>query len=185
MAASSGKYYSDVRQGNCYIGTTVAAGTAYPITTDTAMTFGLWNVSTNKNAVLLSLNMGYTSGTIALGQVGLTIVHGGWALGTPISAFTDGTFGTTIRNALFGAGGNPISRFTPTAATIVAGAAAYWTGMSWATVAATPTDPQGVVFSHDFDGRVILSPGQAAFLVGSVAQTGVFSASLMWQEVPV
>lgn len=181
MAASSGKYYSDVKQGNVFHGTNVAAGTAFPISTATAMTFGVWNVSLVKNVVLLSLNTSFTSGTLALGEIGLTIVSAGQALGTPISAFTDGTFGTTIRNALFGSAGGPVARFTPTAATIVAGAAAYWTGVGF--ISASTVAP--IACNHDFDGRVILGPGQAAFLVGSVAQTALFTSTITWAEVPV
>src|SRR4051812_34344051 len=117
MAVSSGKYYSDTKQGNCFSGTNVAAGTAFPLSTATAMTFGVWNVSNTKNVVLQTFNSSFTSGTLALGEIGLTIVSAGSGLGTPISAFTDGTFGTTIRNNLFGSGGGPLARFTPTAAT--------------------------------------------------------------------
>lgn len=180
MAASSGKYYSDVKQGNVYIGSTLAAGTTYPLATGTAMTFGLWNTTSGKNAVLLGLNMGFTSGTIALGQIGLTIVAAGAALGTPISAFTDGVFGTTIRNALFGAQGGPAMRFTPSASTIAAASMGYWTGCSFPVAAVVSQ----MLINHDFDGKVILGPGQAAFVTGSIAQTALFSMSLLWAEVP-
>lgn len=183
MAASSGKYYSDVKQGNVFIGSTAAAGTAFPLATGTAMTFGLWNTNPNKNAVLLQLNMGYTSGTLAVGEVGLTHINGGFALatGNNITAFTDGVLGTTIRNAIIGYGQAPTMRFTPSAATVVAGTAAYWTGMSAITASTVST----INWSHDFDGKLIVPPGQAVFVTGSIAQTGLFSMSLIWAEVPV
>ena len=75
MAYSSGKYFPETRLGNTFIGSTAAAGTAYPITTGTAGTFGLWNTSSNKLAVLHKLTVGFTSGTIALGTVGLIHVQ--------------------------------------------------------------------------------------------------------------
>jgi hypothetical protein len=181
MAAASGKYYSDVKQGNCFIGCTAAAGTAFPVSTSTAMTFGVWNVTSTKNVVLMYLNVGHTSGTTGVGSTSLTIVHGGFGLGTPISAFTDGVFGSTIRNALFGASGGPAARFTPSGATIVAGTAGYYLGIGQA--AASPTSMAGA--HHDFDGAIILGPGQAAFVTNSVAQAGLWSMSIGWQEVPV
>jgi hypothetical protein len=81
MAKSSGKYFADVMQGNVFHGVTAAAGTTFPLSTGTAMTFGLWNVTPNKNGVLLGLNAGFTSGTLALGEVGLTAIYGGYATG--------------------------------------------------------------------------------------------------------
>lgn len=180
MAASSGKYYSDVKQGNVYVGNTATAGTTFPLATGTAMTFGLWNTTSTKNAVLLGLNVGFTSGTIALGEIGLTIVTAGPVLGTPISAFTDGVFGSTIRNALYGSQGGPAMRFTPSASTIVAGTPGYWTGCSFPVAAVVSQ----MLINHDFDGKVILGPGMAAFVVGSIAQTALFSMSLVWAEVP-
>lgn len=183
MAGSLGKYYDQAKAGRVFIGSTAAAGTAFPVATGTAMTFGLWNVNAKMNAVLLKLNIGYTSGTTGVGEVGLTNTFGGFSIATggPISAFTDGALGTTIRNGMLGAGGAPSMKFTPSAATIVASTGCYWTGMSFPTT----TADGGNTFSHDFDGAVILPPGQAVFLVGSVAQAGVFTASLVWAEVPI
>ncbi len=184
MPASLGKYYDQVKLGNVFVGSTATAGTAFPLSSNTAQTFGLWNVNSTKNVVPLMLSVGFTSGTIAIGTVGLIHKNAGFAIGTgaPISAFTDGTLGTTIFNAMPGYGGAPSARFTPSAATIVAGSAFYWTGSFFTTA---PTDGPAATFNHDFDGRVILAPGQAAFVVGSIAQTGVFTMSLMWAEVDI
>ncbi len=179
MAGSLGKYYDQVKSGRVFIGSTAAAGTSFPLATGTAMTFGLWNTNPNKNAVLLRLNMGFTSGTLALGEVGLTNKDAGYGLGTPISAFTDGVLGTTIRNALVGIGNASSMRFTPSAATIAAGTACYWTGQSAITASTVST----IDWNHDFDGAVIVPPGQAVFVVGSIAQTALFSMSLVWAEV--
>lgn len=183
MPKSSGKYFPEAAQGNVFIGSTAVAGTAFPISTGTAATFGLWNTSTDKNAVLLSLNLGYTSGTIALGEVGLANVYAVQvATGSNITAFTDGVVGTTIRNAIIGGGKASSMRFTPSAATVVANTACYWTGMSF--TSATGAQPVSNM-THDFNGQVIVPPGQFVFLCGSVAQTGLFTASLVWAEVPI
>lgn len=181
--ASLGKYYDQVMAGRVFIGSTVAAGTALPITTGTAMTFGLWNVSNTMNAVLLHIAIGYTSGTIALGEFGLINTMGGDSIATggPISAFTDGALGTTYRNALLGRGNATAMRFTPSAATIVASSACAWLGKS----IESATAGLGIFSADiDLDGRIIVPPGQAVFLGGSVAQTALFSCSLTWAEVP-
>lgn len=184
MAFSSGKYFPEASAGNVFIGSTAVAGTSTPLSTGTAMTFGLWNVSTTKNAVLLKFNAGFTSGTIALGEFGLTNIAGGAqvATGGNITAFTDGVIGTTIRNGIIGAGNSSVMRFTPSAATVVAGTACYWMGA--AHEGATGVGP-GAQITHDFDGQLIVPPGQAVFVVGSIAQTGLFTMSLSWAEVNI
>lgn len=182
MAYSSGKYYPETRAGRVFIGSTVAAGAAFPISTGTAATFGLWNTNPDMVAVLMKLNVGYTSGTIALGEIGLANVQAYQvATGSNITAFTDGVLGTSIRNGIIGQGQAPTMRFTPSAATVVANTACYWTG------AAIESATAGLgVFnvSHDFDGQVIVPYGQFVFVCGSVAQTGIFTMSMTWAEVP-
>jgi hypothetical protein len=180
MAFSSGKYYNEVRQGNVFIGSTAAAGTAFPISTGTAVTFGLWNTSSNKNAVLMQLRVGFTSGTIALGEIGLANQYCGFALATaaPLSAFTDGT----PKNAMLGAGNSSSMRFTPSGATLTAGGTACWWSGASIESATVGLGIQRADF--DLDGSIIVPPGQLVFLCGSVAQTALFTASLMWAEVP-
>ena len=176
-----GKYYDAVAAGQVFVGSTAAAGTAFPITTGTAVTFGLWNTNPNKNAVLLSLDLGYTSGTIALGSLAIANQYCGFALATaaPLSAFTDGT----PKNALLGSGNASSMRFTPSGATLTAGGTAFkfiGKGIESATAGL------GVFDGHyDFDGGVIVPPGQLVFLASSIAQTALFSASLTWAEVAV
>lgn len=181
MAASAGKYYTDVALGRVFIGSTAAAGTAFPISTGTAVTFALWNTSSNKNAVPLMFNAGYTSGTIAIGEFGIANQYAGYTLATaaPLSAFTDGT----PKNALLGNGDASSMRFTPSAATLTAGGTAcLWMGGSNEIATAAP----GVsVMRYDFDGQLIVPPGQVIFVCGSVAQTGLFTMSLSWAEVPI
>lgn len=180
MALSNGKYFADVSQGNVFIGSTAAAGTAFPISTGTAVTFGLWNTSTTKDAVLLGLTAGYTSGTIALGTFGLANQNVGYATATaaPLSAFTDGT----PKNALIGSGKASSMRFTPSGATLSAGGTAIW----WGGKSIESATAGLGVFSADWDlnGSIIVKPGNLVFVCGSIAQTGLFSMSLTWQEVP-
>ncbi len=180
MAISSGKYFSEVAAGRVLIGSTAAAGVAAPITTGTAVTFGLWNTSTTHYAVPLWLNIGYTSGTIALGTWAIANQYCGFTLATaaPLSAFTDGT----PKNALLGKGNASVMRFTPSAATLTAGG----TGAMFLPAGkASATAALGEInaFSWQFDGAIIVPPGQLIFVAASVAQTGVYSMSMAWSEV--
>lgn len=184
MPISGGKYFSEVSLGRVFIGSTAAAGVALPISTGTAVTFGLWNTSTTKWAVPLWISIGYTSGTIALGEFGMANQDCGYALATaaPLSAFTDGTT-ATVKNALLGSGQTSALRFTPSTATLTAGGTACaWLGRS----SESATAGLGVVggFYHDFDGSLIVRPGQLLFPCGSVAQTGIFTISMAWAEIP-
>lgn len=176
---SSGKYYPETAAGAVFVGSTAAAGTAFPISTGTAVTFGLWNNNPNKNAVLLTLDVGVTSGTIALGEIGIANQYVGFNIGTaaPLSAFTDGT----PKNGLLGNGNASGMRFTPSAATLTAGGTAFkWLGK----MIESATAGLGVFDGHyDFDGGVIVPPGQLVFVCGSVAQTALFTMSLMWAEL--
>lgn len=180
MAFSGGAYYSEVAKGRTFIGSTAAAGTALPISTGTAVTFGLWNTSATKAAVLLNVTIGYTSGTIALGTFGIANQYCGYAIGTaaPLSAFNDGT----PKNALLGSGNASAMRFTPAATTTLTagGTAVMWLGRS----IESATAGLGVfAASYDFNGQLIVTPGQLVFLCGSVAQTGLFSCSMTWSEI--
>jgi hypothetical protein len=180
MPRSLAKWYPEVKAGKVFIGSTAVAGTAFPISTGTAVTFGLWNTSTNKDAVLLSLNLGYTSGTIALGEIGLANQNVGYAIGTaaPLSAFNAGT----PKNAYLGAGNASAMSFTPAATTTLTagGTACWWSGYS----IESATAGLGIFRAQiDIDGQVIVPPGQLVFLCGSIAQTALFTASLVWAEV--
>lgn len=179
MATNSGQYFPDVTSGNIFVGSTAAAGTAFPISTGTAVTFGLWNTSTAYNAVLIDLDVGVTSGTIALGVLGIANQSCGFAIGTaaPLSAFTDGT----PKNALAGGGAASNMRFTPSAATLTAGGTALkWLGKG----IESATAGLGVFDGHyEFNGKIIVPPGQLVFVCGSVAQTALFTMSMSWAEV--
>jgi hypothetical protein len=177
--ATYGKYYDAVAAGEVFVGSTAVAGVALPISTGTAVTLALWNTSRNKNAVLLSVDIGFTSGTIALGEFGLANQYVGFATGTgaPLAAATLGT----PKNALLGAGNNSSMSFVPATATLTAGGTAVkWLGKS----IESATAGLGIFDGHiDLDGSIVVTPGQILFVCGSVAQTGIFTGSLTWAEV--
>lgn len=176
---SNAKYYPDVAAGGVFIGSTAAAGTALPAAGGTAMTFGLWNNTANRNAVLLGFSASYVSGTITVAGFGLTIIpNAGTAIatGAPISAFTSGA----ATNALVNSGQASAMLFTPSAATIVAGTRFQFMGIGHEIATAGPGMNTGF---QDLNGIPILTPGTAAFVTAAIAQTGLFSMSLIWSEV--
>lgn len=183
---SGGKYASEVLKGRVFIGSTVAAGVALPIGTaaGTAATFGIWNTDPTKYAVLHYVRGGYTSGTIALGTLGLANYNCGYATatGAPLTAFTDAT-SATLKNALVGSGNTSSMRFTPSSATLTAGGTQLtWFGHS----IESATAGTGIqTFKEEFDGGIIVMPGQFVYVCSSVAQTALFSLSMCWSEVPI
>lgn len=180
MPYSAAKYYPDVASGSVFIGSTAAAGVAFPAAGGTAMTFGLWNVTANKNAVLLGFTASYVSGTITVAGFGLTLIpQAGTAVATggPISAFT----GAAPVNALVNLGSSSGMAFTPSAATIVAGSKFQFIGSGHEIATAGPGISNTTI---DFNGIPILTPGSAAFVTTTIAQTGVFACSLIWAEIP-
>lgn len=178
---SNARYYADVAAGGVFIGSTAAAGTATPAAGGTAMTFGLWNTSPTTRAVLLGFAAQYVSGTITVAGFGLSLIpQAGYAIATggPISAFTNGT----PTNALVGAGQASAMRFTPSAATVVAPTNFLFLGTGHEIATAGPGMNNGFV---DLGGSVVLNPGAAAFVTSTIAQTGVFALTLVWNEISI
>jgi hypothetical protein len=171
--------YADIIAGNVFIGSTAAAGVALPISTGTAVTCALWNTSTTRNAMLLGVAIGYTSGTIALGEFGIANQAAGNQV-TAGAAITAATAGTP-KNAYLGAGTSSAMTFIPATATLAGGGTAVmWLGSS--SESATPG--LGMFNSYRWlDAPLVLPPGQIAFLCASVAQTALVTCSMIWQEI--
>ena len=171
--------YADILAGNVFIGSTAVAGVALPISTGTAVTCALWNTSTTRNALLLGVAIGYTSGTIALGEFGIANQAAGNQV-TAGAAVTAATTGTP-KNALLGAGTSSAMTFIPATLTLATGGiAAQWLGKS----IESATAGLGIFDGYRWlDCPMILPPGQLAFLCGSVAQTALFTCSMIWQEI--
>lgn len=181
MAISGGKYATETALGRVFIGNTAAAGVAVPVETGTAVTFGLWNTSVDKYAIPLWLSMAYVSGTITIGGFVIVNQYCGFALATaaPLSAFTD----ATPKNALLGSGASSAMRFTGSAATLTAGGTrVYSLGFGQQIATAGPGFGQS---SHDFDGRLIVPPGQMIFLGETIVTTALYNVCMAWAEVPM
>ena len=180
MPANLGKYYDQTALGRVFVGNTAAAGVALPVETGTAVTFGVWNTSDKVNVVPLGISIAYVSGTITIGGFVMVNQYCGFAIGTaaPLSAFT----AATPKNALIAAGNASVISFTGSAATLTAGGTRiYGLGLGHEIATAGPGVNPGF---HDFDGRLIVPPGNLLFLAYTIAQTGVFSVGMTWAEIP-
>lgn len=168
--------------GQCFFGSTAAAGVAIPVTNATAQVFGLYNPPGSMvDIVLNKLSLGIaTLGTNIVAALNWSYLSNvqSVATGQPITAFTN----TTIRNARLDNGKASRARFTGSAATTVAATHLMSIGMTSTT--GTPTNSNAVmVFDHN--GSLILSQGTAIFLVGSAAPGSTYQATVSWAEIPI
>lgn len=183
-----GRWYHAAKQGKLFIGNSAAAGLVLPIYSATAQLFGLWNKSNSGvNAVLASLRMTYVSTTGAAGGYVLGLLqNAGGSVGTaaPISAFTPGA---PLRGMMSEqTGGNRVS-FTPSAATVTTGLMVVGRNLGINQLVTTAADATTTPWTakEDFDGDVILPPGNALFVCGNIATLSVWAVSLTWAEEPV
>ena len=183
-----GKWYHAAKQGRLFTGNAAAAGVTIPIYSNTAQVFGLWNpANSDVLGVLVNLAMTYVSGTAAAGGYCLGLLRDVGALaGTaaPISAFTKGT---PERGRLGGKTGGNTIQFTPSACTVTTGlmVIARQLGLNVQALTAADATCPGWTWVREFDGDLVLEPGNALFLCGNIAVGSVWAPSLTWAEEPI
>jgi len=181
----NGRYYEQVVRGNVFIYSTAAAGIAPILPAIAAGAPAIWNpAGSGYNFIPLRLLMGYVSGANVPGffefaytpNTGATV-----AAGQPITAFTD----AAPVNALLGSGKVSKMRWAPAVATFVANPVFLMTlGLSQFTgLAATAVAPFTLI--HDFDGTLIIGPGNAVSIGCNAANTAVYSIALIGMELPL
>lgn len=184
VSALLGKYYSLARAGKVFIHSTVIAGVAFPINTgSTTPVFGVWNKSdSGKLVVPLLYSCAYVSGTNVQTGVGLGITKNtGASLGTaaPVSAITE----VAPQNALIDAGlaarANGFSTGTLTTASTWLMSLGFNTFTGAATV---PVDKSSPSF-FDFDGCLLLPPGNLIQTMGNAASVGLYQQTLIVAEL--
>jgi hypothetical protein len=182
VAELHGKYYTQAYRNNLYNGTTAIGGVVSAVATTTSQTFGIWNPAGNtKNAVLASLDIGLVSGTITIGAFCLSnSLNAGSALATGgISVFTS----ANPQGGNIGVSGGNSVRFTPSAATTLAGVFMMTLGLSFNTTETTLN--YAISFHYDFDGKVIVPPNSAVWVAVNTTVSATSDISLFWEEVPV
>jgi hypothetical protein len=97
-----------------------------------------------------------------------------------ISAFTEGT----PEQALVGrVGGNKI-KFAPLTATTIAPTIYKQLGINQLVLTAADTANTTFQMKEDFNGEVVLAPGNAMWVAGNIATLSTWALSLTWAELP-
>jgi hypothetical protein len=169
-----GKWYSAARLGRVFLSASLIAGVTIPVNTATAATFLIANpVGSQVNLELISLGIGWPAadapvvGTI-LGTVSAQTPTSVTAIANPI-----------LQMPLNGGGGWARVGQVYTAATVVASTAHIpLINLGLVTV------PGGQVYT-DFDGKIILGPGEIMQLTSTPVQTAAAMPCLIWAEYNV
>lgn len=181
----NGRYYEQVVRGNVFIYSTAVTGIAPIVPAIAAAAPALWNpAGSGYNFIPIRLLMGYISAANVPGYFELAYTaNAGNALGAglPVTAFTD----VASVNALLGSGKVSKMRWAPAVATCVANPVFLMTlGLSQFTgLAATAVAPFTLI--HDFDGTLIVGPGNVLHIGCNAANTAVYSIALIGMELPV
>jgi hypothetical protein len=175
------KYYELAVRGKVFIGSTGYAGTTPPIYSSTSPTFGLWNTSTNMNAVLLQYRAGFVSGTPAASTLLYMYLNAGYAKGTaaPISAWAT----ATPVSAALGQNTSVMS-FSAAGTDTLTTAGSIWCASG--IHQDTATAQNGITTTIDLiDGMLIIPPGYAFYTAGAAAFSDVVDQTIVWAEIPV
>ncbi len=183
-----GKWYGASRAGKLFVGSAAASGIVLPIYSATAQVFGFWNPpQSGVNLVMVSLRMTYVDTTGAAGGYVWGLLRNvSAAAGTaaPISAFTP----TVPERGMMGGatGGNKVS-FTGSACTVTTGlmVAARQIGLNQLVTTAADATTVPWTAREDYDGDLILAPGNGLFLAGNIATLTKWVPSATWIEEPV
>ena len=186
------RHYEAAKRGALFHASTTILGLAIPIYTGTAPKVMLFNpLGSGVNAELVSVGINRASGTTVQFTAGLMRVPGnvgaGPATGGPVTVFTPDT-PDNLKNGLLGFGAVPkvMSQMSGTITLAAAGVAGDFFYSIMHSYAAVFSDtPDGGMFVHDFEGRVIVPPGAAIFLAGSVASVALYATTFSWVEIPV
>lgn len=180
-----GKYYALARQGKVYIHSTVIAGVAFPINSaSTTPVFGVWNpLGSNRLVVPLLYTCAYVSGTAVQTGVGLGLTTGtgaNVATAAPITAITS----VAPRNALIGLGDAAAALGFSTGTLTAASTWIYSLGLNTFTGAATVPVTISSGFRFDFDGSLLIPPGNLIQTMGNAASVALYQQTLVVAELP-
>jgi hypothetical protein len=140
------------------------------------------------NAELISISAQRASGTTVEFSAGLFAAFG-------VDAVATGSFLTAFPGAINVARTNPINGLlgrgeqsqvlstasgTVTATAWAAGDHIYSLFHSYAAIGSST--PDGTPWTHDFDGKVVVTPGTLIALAASVASVALYATTLVWVE---
>jgi hypothetical protein len=183
VAELHGKYYEQCYRGNLYYTTTTAAGVALITSSTLTPTYSLWNpAGSGKNAVLVSLMVAWgTVTTVAGGVVWTATTNAGSSISTTAPMVAFGT-GSAI-NANLGSGKiAQLKCATGGTTTIVAAATLYrTTGIAVGSTSLVAGTAWWVA-REEYDGSMIVPPGNAIHLMASTALAATCCITTAWYE---
>ncbi len=181
IAQLHGKWYTHAYRGNIFHGKTAAAGVLIPATAGTAQVFGIWNPQgSGVNVEMIAAYYGWVS------TAGAVPANIGYDVVTPANALTvTAITASAPANALVSAGKASKVLFTASAATTTASTVLGTNGMSHLTTIGATTTVCPFVLSETFEGTIIVAPGSAIFVSGTVAPVDKFDIRWVWAEIPV
>lgn len=189
-----GKHFEDARAGRVYSQAATPLGLAIPIYTATAIAGGmpLWNPpSSGVDVELISIDIGYGSGTAVYGSIGLLAGQlTAIATASGCSAFAATT---PMNGKLDKQGGSRVSSSNTGTVTVTAGTAtppvAGVPGAGWIrTIASIDLEAQtgtahgSLIVHYDFDGTLIVPPGWLVYLGCTLASVALYASTLVWAE---
>lgn len=185
-----GDFYTQSYRGRLFRGTTAAAGVVLATNNSTAPTFGIWNPSgSNINVVLVRFKAGYNVTTGLAGNIlYANLANAGSSIGTaaPISAITRGVLGTTVFPGVIGSNAAPVATFVPATATLTAAGTIIGTsGFSQLVTTAATTGAGMWQLVDNFNGEMIIAPGNFWYPIGSAALATTWNLELSWYEAPL
>jgi hypothetical protein len=186
FAELHGKYYTMTKRGNLYFGASASGGIALIVPATTGGHPTLWNpTGSGYNAVLVRLQLSYVSGANAPTAIEWALTqNAGSSIGSaaPVVTFTN----VAPTNSKLGAGNVSAMKWAPTVNTFaVAPPYLCPTGIALDTMAAASTNAPFITVI-DYDGTMVLTPGNALSLCTQAATTtALFQVALFWYEQPI
>jgi len=177
-------WYNLTRQGKVFTGNIAAAGVVLPIYSNTTQQVGLWNPYGNTNDLIVkSISLTYVDTTGAAGGFVLGYLpNAPAAIGTglAITAFTE----TAAINGYGNLGLAQTAKFGQGATlTVTAPAVLRHLGLNQTVLTAATTSSPQWISQFDFDGDLVVPPGQAIFVAGNIATLSKFTGSIVWAEI--
>ena len=183
-----GTHLSDVYAGRVFSQAATPLGLAIPIYTATAIAGGMpiWNPpNSNVRVELISVDIGYGSGTADFGSIGLMCRRlDAIATGEIMTALAE----TTPDNGfLFGGNRSKVKSSNAGTCTVTAGVAADWkrTLFSINLEAQTGTAHASQPCHYNFDGTVVIPPGVLVYLAATKATVALYASCVVWKEIAI
>jgi hypothetical protein len=186
VAELHGKFFTQCYRGNVFYASTASGGAVIPISNSTAgITYSLWNPSGSGHLLVpITLYIGWTATTAALGSIVWSATTNAGSGLSSLSGFI--AFGTsTTANANLGAGNASVMRAATGGTTTLFAAATVYRNTGLTITPSAPTVAPGWVWRDDYEGSMVIPPGNAIHLMATTAIAITAEITTVWAEVPI